>query len=87
MRPVAISANNKFTHSRRLANSRNATSREPGPPANRASYLRLLNLPRGLLINFGASTFKEGCKRIVRNHKDFASSHLRVNQNPKDLNL
>jgi len=27
MRPVAISANNKFTHSRRLANSRNAASR------------------------------------------------------------
>ncbi len=38
------------------------------------TYLRLLNLPLGLLINFGASTFKEGCKRIVRNHKDFASS-------------
>jgi len=42
------------------------------------TYLRLLNLPLGLLINFGASTFKEGCKRIVRNHKDFASSRLRV---------
>jgi len=27
MRPVAISANNNFTHSRRLANSRNAASR------------------------------------------------------------
>jgi iron complex transport system substrate-binding protein len=49
------------------------------------TYLRLLNLPLGLLINFGAATFKEGCKRIVRNHKDFASSRLRVNQNPDDL--
>ncbi len=47
------------------------------------TYLRLLNLPLGLLINFGTSTFKEGCKRIVRNHKDFASSRLRVNQNPE----
>lgn len=44
------------------------------------TYLRLLNLPLGLLINFGAATFKEGVKRIVNNHKDFASSRLRVNQ-------
>ncbi len=51
------------------------------------TYLRLLNLPLGLLINFGAFTFKEGCKRIVRNHKDFASSRLRVNQNPEDITL
>lgn len=42
------------------------------------TYLRLLNLPLGLLINFGAATFKEGCKRIVRNHRDFASSRLRA---------
>jgi iron complex transport system substrate-binding protein len=49
------------------------------------TYLRLLDLPLGLLINFGAPTFKEGCKRIVRNHKDFASSRLRVNQNPEDI--
>lgn len=45
------------------------------------TYLRLLNLPLGLLINFGAATFKEGCKRIVKDHKDFASSRLRLNQN------
>jgi GxxExxY protein len=45
------------------------------------TYLRLLDLPLGLLINFGASTFKEGCKRIVRNHKDTQSSRLRMNQN------
>jgi iron complex transport system substrate-binding protein len=51
------------------------------------TYLRLLDLPLGLLINFGAATFKEGCKRIVRDHKDFASSRLRVNQNPEDLTL
>lgn len=34
------------------------------------TYLRLLNLPLGLLINFGAATFKEGCKRIVNQHAD-----------------
>jgi iron complex transport system substrate-binding protein len=48
------------------------------------TYLRLLNLPLGLLINFGAATFKEGCKRIVQGPQDFVSSCLRVNQN-KDL--
>ena len=48
------------------------------------TYLRLLNLPLGLLINFGAATFKEGCKRIVNGKQNFASSHLRVNQSRED---
>ncbi len=43
------------------------------------TYLRLLNIPMGFLINFGAPTFKEGCKRIVNRHENFASSRLRVN--------
>ncbi len=48
------------------------------------TYLRLLNLPLGLLINFGAATFKEGIKRVANNHQDFASSRLRVNRrNPE----
>jgi len=44
------------------------------------TYLRLLNLPLGLVMNFGASIFKDGIKRIVNNHSDFASSRLRVHQ-------
>lgn len=44
------------------------------------TYLRLLHLPLGILINFGAATFKEGVKRIANNHTAFASSRLRVNQ-------
>lgn len=44
------------------------------------TYLRLLNLSLGLLINFGAPTFKEGVKRVVNGRVDFASSRLRVNQ-------
>ena len=44
------------------------------------TYLRLLKLPLGLLINFGAATFKEGCKRIVNGPQDFVSPRLRVNQ-------
>lgn len=48
------------------------------------TYLRLLNLPLGLLINFGAATFKEGCKRIVNGQQDFVSSCLRVNKQGGD---
>ncbi len=42
------------------------------------TYLRLMDLPLGLLMNFGAATFREGMKRVVNNHTDFASSRLRV---------
>lgn len=42
------------------------------------TYLRLLNLPLGLLINFGGATFKEGIRRIVNNHADTGASRLRI---------
>jgi GxxExxY protein len=42
------------------------------------TYLRLMDLPLGLLMNFGAATFREGIKRIVNSHGPFASSRLRV---------
>uniref|UniRef100_UPI0035CC10FB GxxExxY protein n=1 Tax=uncultured Sphingomonas sp. TaxID=158754 RepID=UPI0035CC10FB len=32
------------------------------------TYLRFLELPVGLLMNFGGETFKEGLRRIVNNH-------------------
>ena len=44
------------------------------------TYLRLMNVPVGLLINFGASTLKEGLHRIVNNLDSSASPRLRVNQ-------
>ncbi|MGA9580961.1 MAG: GxxExxY protein [Allosphingosinicella sp.] len=44
------------------------------------TYLRLTKQPLGLLMNFGAPTFREGLKRVVNNHVDIASSTLRVNQ-------
>jgi iron complex transport system substrate-binding protein len=44
------------------------------------TYLRLMNLPVGLLINFGAATLKEGLHRIVNNLPLSASPRLRVNQ-------
>lgn len=46
------------------------------------TYLRLMSLPVGLLINFGAPTLKEGLRRIVNNLPPSASSNLRVNQPP-----
>jgi GxxExxY protein len=33
------------------------------------TYLRLLDLPLGLLINFGGITLKEGLKRILNNYR------------------
>ena len=46
------------------------------------TYLRLADKSLGLLMNFGAATFREGLKRVVNEHTDFASSWLRVNQIP-----
>lgn len=34
------------------------------------TYLRLMKLPVGLLVNFGCDTLKEGVKRVVNNHED-----------------
>ena len=48
------------------------------------TYLRLMNLPVGLLINFGAATLKEGLHRIVNNLPSAASPCLRVNQSQAD---
>lgn len=48
------------------------------------TYLRLLDLPLGLLMNFGAETFRDGLKRVVNRHDPFAPSRLRVR--PDDRN-
>jgi len=44
------------------------------------TYLKLANMPVGLLINFGAPTLREGLRRIVNGLQPSASSRLRVNQ-------
>lgn len=44
------------------------------------TYLRFLDLPLGLLMNFGADTFREGLRRIVNHHTDIEVSPLRVNR-------
>lgn len=36
------------------------------------TYLRLMKQPLGLLMNFGCETFRDGVKRVVNGHNDFA---------------
>lgn len=38
------------------------------------TYLRLMKLPVGLLINFGGSSLKEGVRRVVNGHVEPAPS-------------
>jgi GxxExxY protein len=38
------------------------------------TYIRLLNLPVGLLINFGAATMKEGLHRVVNSYQPPSSA-------------
>jgi GxxExxY protein len=45
------------------------------------TYLRLLQQPLGLLMNFGGATFREGIRRVVNDYR-VASPHLRINQVP-----
>jgi iron complex transport system substrate-binding protein len=54
----------------------------PVHPKQVLTYLRLLDLPVGLLINFGEVTLKDGLHRIVNNYSPSpsASPRLRVNQ-------
>lgn len=44
------------------------------------TYLRLMDMRIGLLMNFGAPLLKSGIRRVVNGYKPFASSRLRVNQ-------
>ena len=48
------------------------------------TYLRLADLPVGLLLNFGAGTMKEGLMRFVNDLPSSVSSPLRVNR-PRGL--
>ena len=45
------------------------------------TYLRLMNLEVGLLINFGEALFKNGIKRVVNNYHPSASQRLCVRNN------
>jgi GxxExxY protein len=40
------------------------------------TYLRLMNLPLGLLVNFGAATFKEGVQRVLNTRADMSKIEI-----------
>jgi iron complex transport system substrate-binding protein len=44
------------------------------------TYLRLMDLHLGLLMNFSGERFSEGLKRIVNNHRDHAGSDLKIHR-------
>jgi iron complex transport system substrate-binding protein len=48
------------------------------------TYLRLMQQPVGLLINFGGETLKEGLRRVVNDYRPSAPPRLRVNQSQWD---
>jgi GxxExxY protein len=46
------------------------------------TYIRLLRLEVGLLLNFGLPTMKEGMSRMVNDHSPSVGSPLAVNRTP-----
>ena len=42
----------------------------PVHPKQLLTYLRLMDLPLGLLINFGSPLLKQGVKRVVNKHEE-----------------
>jgi GxxExxY protein len=44
------------------------------------TYLRFMNLPLGLLMNFSGMTFREGLRRIVNNHHETRNFRLDMHQ-------
>jgi GxxExxY protein len=49
------------------------------------TYLRLMKLPLGLLMNFGLPTFKEGVQRIANSYDGAGSTSGRARSNPITL--
>jgi GxxExxY protein len=37
------------------------------------TYLRLMDLPLGLLMNFGADMFRDGLRRVINNRSDYVA--------------
>ena len=53
---------------RLLIELKSTEKHEPVHAKQVTTYLRLMNLPLGLLINFGMPTFKEGIRRIANEY-------------------
>lgn len=50
------------------------------------TYLKLLDQPLGLLLNFGLHLMKDGIQRVVNNHTNTTSSTLRIHRPFHDNN-
>ena len=59
-----------LVENRLLIELKSTEAHSPVHPKQVLTYLRLMELPLGLLMNFGAYTFKEGVRRIVNNHRE-----------------
>ena len=56
---------------RRLVIELKSTERDSALyPKQLLTYLRVMGLPLGLLMNFGQETFKQGVQRVVNNHRE-----------------
>ena len=44
------------------------------------TYLRLMDLRLGFVINFGFATLKQGLRRVVNNYEPTPASPLRINR-------
>jgi len=52
----------------------------PVHPKQLLTYLRLMDLPLGLLINFGSPLLKQGVKRVVNNHEERREERLTLSR-------
>ena len=69
-----------FVESRVVVEIKSVERLSPVHPKQVLTYLRLLKLPVGLLVNFGAPSMKEGLRRIVNGLAPSVSPRLRVNR-------
>jgi GxxExxY protein len=51
------------------------------------TYLKLLDLPLGLLMNFGQETLRDGLRRIVNGPSTFVPSRLRANLQSREQEI
>jgi iron complex transport system substrate-binding protein len=59
---------------------KSVTNISPGISRQLTSYLRLMDLRVGLIINFGQPTLLAGVKRIVNRMPSFSHSRVRINR-------
>ncbi len=59
---------------------KSATKIDPGNARQLLSYLRLIDMRLGLIINFGQPTLRAGVKRLVNKLPSFANSRVLINR-------